>query len=289
MKKLFAALLFSLAITADGHSKNSVSFTSPCTCEGNHGVARWAAKTDAQMPPSNQADIQRLTPADICAWKGLGAKPSGKERLPEEQKWYAVEGKIAAVKVEEDGDIHIEMTNADGRPGRIVVELPLGETWCSMRRTAFSWTDAKFPILRGQFKTTQHPIVTVIGKAFYDIDHDGGDEDSNERGKNSAVAIWEIHPVMEIRLGNQTIASPPSTETAPAPTAASSPVLPNESKPAPQSFVRITKPVAIQIPYGTTIIPRGMKLPVISRTDTTVRVRYENAVYDIPISSTLSE
>jgi hypothetical protein len=48
----------------------------------------------------------------------------------------------------------------------------------------------------------------------------------------------------------------------------------------PQEFV------TIQIPYGTTVLQPGMKLPVISRDSRTVRVRYMDEVYAIPISTT---
>ena len=169
--RIVAASLFFAAAPAFGRAKASVTFTSPCTCEGNHGVARWAAKTDKEQPPLNPAAIQPITPADICRWEGPGERIGNSGRLPAEQKWYAVECRIAAVKVEDDGDLHIEVQNSDGRGDRVVVEVPLGDTWCEIRKAAFAWTDAKFPLTRGQFKTVQHPTVTVIGKAFYDVDH----------------------------------------------------------------------------------------------------------------------
>lgn len=46
------------------------------------------------------------------------------------------------------------------------------------------------------------------------------------------------------------------------------------------------KLVTIQIPYGTTVLQPGMKLPVISRDAQTARVRYMNEVYVIPVEST---
>jgi endonuclease/exonuclease/phosphatase family metal-dependent hydrolase len=50
--------------------------------------------------------------------------------------------------------------------------------------------------------------------------------------------------------------------------------------------VTVTQPITIEIPYGRTVIPRGMKLPVVSRDASTVRVRYMNETYSVPISST---
>jgi hypothetical protein len=54
----------------------------------------------------------------------------------------------------------------------------------------------------------------------------------------------------------------------------------------PEEFVTITRPVTIQIPYGQTVLPPGMKLPVVSRDASTIRVRYMNAIYAIPVSAT---
>jgi hypothetical protein len=48
----------------------------------------------------------------------------------------------------------------------------------------------------------------------------------------------------------------------------------------PQEFV------TIQIPYGTTVLQPGLRLPVISRDAQTVRVRYMNEVFAIPVAST---
>jgi endonuclease/exonuclease/phosphatase family metal-dependent hydrolase len=52
------------------------------------------------------------------------------------------------------------------------------------------------------------------------------------------------------------------------------------------SFVTVTQAVEIQILYGKTVIPKGIKLPVVSLDASTVRIRYMNDEYSIPISST---
>jgi hypothetical protein len=51
-------------------------------------------------------------------------------------------------------------------------------------------------------------------------------------------------------------------------------------------FVTITRPVTVQIPYGTAVLQPGMRLPILSRDSQTVDVRYMNARYAIPVSST---
>lgn len=255
-------------------------------------MSRWAAKTDTATPPLNLAGVQALTPADMFGWSGPGGRIShSAARIAAEEKWYAVTGRIEKVRVEDDGDLHIVMNNADGRAGEIVVELPLGPTWCEMRKKVFSWTNARFPFPTGQrdsFWLLQHPVVTVIGKAFYDIDHSGSDTSGNRRNYDQGLAVWEIHPVMQLSIGNAKVSAappqiqPPAAPEIPAPPPPLTP-LPTTT---PQDFVTITQPVTIQIPYGTTVLHPGMKLPIISRDAQTVHVRYLDQIYPIPITST---
>jgi hypothetical protein len=40
-------------------------------------------------------------------------------------------------------------------------------------------------------------VITVTGKAFYDIGHAPAD-DSNRRKSPKNYAVWEIHPVMKV-------------------------------------------------------------------------------------------
>jgi hypothetical protein len=292
----FFTALQLLAIPAQ--AKPPVTFISPCECMGNHGVSRWAAKTDTQEPPPNNIDIKRITPAQIYEWRGPGETIGHRSgRIPAENQWYAVTGRIDNVRIEDDGDIHIVLGNADGHAGGIVVELPLGPRWCEMRKTVFSWTNAHFPLSPGKddkFKLIQHPIVTVVGKAFYDIDHSGNDMHNNRRNYDQSLAVWEIHPVMNMAVGT---INPPPTSAAAAPTPAISVARPSNSPPpvaAPipqptatsEQFVTLTKPVTIQVPYGTTVLQPGMKLPVLSRDSQSIDVRYMNARYAIPITST---
>ena len=50
--------------------------------------------------------------------------------------------------------------------------------------------------------------------------------------------------------------------------------------------VRIVRPVTIQIPYGQSVLPVGMQLPVVSRDAQSVRVKYMGATQTVPITST---
>ena len=219
----------------------------------------------------NNIDIKRITPAQIYEWQGPGERIGHRSgRIAAENQWYAVTGRIDKVRIEDDGDIHIVLGNTDGRVGGIVVELPLGPRWCQMRKTVFSWTNSRFPVSPGKddkFKLNQHPVVTVIVKAFYDIDHSGNDMHNNRRSYDQSLAVWEIHPVMNLAVGTN---NPPPTSAAVAPTPAIS-APPSAATPIPQptaaseQFITLTKPVTIQVAYGTTVLQPGMKLPVLSR------------------------
>ena len=58
------------------------------------------------------------------------------------------------------------------------------------------------------------------------------------------------------------------------------------SPPRVPNIITLTKPVSITIPYGVIGLRTGTKLQLLSRTSDKVRVRYDGADYDIPISAT---
>jgi len=54
------------------------------------------------------------------------------------------------------------------------VEIPAQPQWCEIRTTVFGWTPTRFPFHTGTAKTLkfgQSPIITVIGKAFWEVGH----------------------------------------------------------------------------------------------------------------------
>jgi hypothetical protein len=55
----------------------------------------------------------------------------------------------------------------------------------------------------------QTPVITVTGKAFFDVGHSLKDQRSNRRSHLPGYAAWEIHPVMKIELSNQPILKEP--------------------------------------------------------------------------------
>jgi hypothetical protein len=197
--KLLVLLFCLLATTA---AKKPVSIP-PCDCTGMAGEARWAAKTDPQPAPLNTATIPRITPAEMYAWP-VPAESVPDARMPAEQQWYAVLCRIVAIKIEADGDLHVEVENTSGGGPRVVVELPCGPAWCEMRKHVVEWTKASL-LRRGRLTPVNPHNVTVIGKAFYDVDHARGGK--NDRGGKTPTAVWEIHPVMKVLDGDVRLGS----------------------------------------------------------------------------------
>jgi endonuclease/exonuclease/phosphatase family metal-dependent hydrolase len=68
------------------------------------------------------------------------------------------------------------------------------------------------------------------------------------------------------------------------PTSHSAPLPP--STPVAGTTVTIVRPVTIQVPYGQTVLPSGMQLPLVSRDAQTVQVKYMGETQAIPLAST---
>jgi hypothetical protein len=179
-----------------------VTFESPCECLGNHGKQRWAEKNDPALPPADASAIQAVTPSDIFNWQGPTEylTPSS-ERMWSEQKWYALTGRVVDLRAEEDGDIHIGLKDVTGdKPGVVVVEIPAKPQWCDLRKIVFGWTQVEFPfrVRSGRKLKFREPlIITVVGKAFFDVGHAPADH-ANRRTDLEGYAAWEIHPVMKL-------------------------------------------------------------------------------------------
>ena len=208
MKPASFALL-TLVVAASTFGKEpapDVTFVSPCECIGFHGIHRWVTKTDQAPVPSDKSAIQSVTPSQIYAWDGLAPDVDMTDyteaRLPSEEKWYALTGRVGDAKVEADGDIHLALQDADGKnAGTVSAEIPVGPKWCEIRQMVFGWTKQKFPFTVKSVHdlTIAEHVVTVTGKAFYDIAHAPADH-SNRRHSPKDYAVWEIHPVMKLEV-----------------------------------------------------------------------------------------
>jgi hypothetical protein len=78
--------------------------------------------------------------------------------------------------------------------------IPAKPQWCELRKIVFGWTQVQFPfrVRSGRkLKITESPVITVIGKAFFDIGHAPADH-SNRRTDLQGYAAGEIHPVIKL-------------------------------------------------------------------------------------------
>jgi hypothetical protein len=194
-------------------AQETPTFPDTCRCEHCHGEYRWQDKTVKTEPPPSIPD--HLKPSEVGAWTGPGGTfHKDTPRVAEELRWYQVTGRVTLVKIEPDGDLHIQLVDegATDDSVNLVVEVPAGEPWCNIRETVFGWMTSKPPFSTNgrKFHITANPVVTVTGMAFYDATHGQGDSNANRRHVpanatpvTQHVAIWEIHPVMRLTVDSQ--------------------------------------------------------------------------------------
>jgi hypothetical protein len=187
-----------------------VTFLSSTQCEGEHGVYRWTVKIDHEAPPDTIPDSNKVKPSNIGGWP----EPRGKigtqtPRSGREKEWYQLTGKVTLVRAEPDGDLHIQLVDADGSSKvNVVVEIPVkqqpGESpWSDLRTTVFGWTKRSFPFTTTsgeELKLTKTPVIRVEGKAFFDGQHRGSTPNRRDDEPHREVTVWEIHPVMILEV-----------------------------------------------------------------------------------------
>jgi len=87
----------------------------------------------------DKSAIQSVTPSQIYAWEGIGADVNltrqVEARMPSEEKWYALTGRVVDAKGETNGNIHIALEDATGNNvGTVSAEIPVGPKWCEIRQ-----------------------------------------------------------------------------------------------------------------------------------------------------------
>jgi hypothetical protein len=210
------AVVLVTSLAAFPATQTDVVFVSAIECQGEHAVYRWDVKTDQEAPPDIIAETNRVKPSDIGNWPAQrGVITKHTPRSGKEKEWFELTGKVTLVKAEEDGDLHIQLVDADGSSNvNVVVEVPvrqqLGESpWDAIRQEVFGWTKTKFPFTIKSSKKldlTKNPVIRVEGKAFFDAVHAGKGPDgkaTNRRtdaGAGEEVTVWEIHPVMVLTV-----------------------------------------------------------------------------------------
>ncbi|HEY3663426.1 MAG TPA: hypothetical protein VGL24_09770 [Chthoniobacterales bacterium] len=149
------------------------------------------------------------------------------------------------------------------------------------------------------YEPTGHPArrIRVTGYLLWDDEHNGS-ADVGATIRTAGVnqfhnpwrsTAWEIHPVTKIEaLGD---GSPPAVgdhgTPAPSDLASAAPAAPaTPSAPAPE-FITLTRPITITIPYGETVLPRGLRLPVTARSGQGITVQYLGKAQTIPADAAI--
>src|SRR5881392_1197404 len=99
----------------------------------------------------------------LVGWGPAEHLTQSSERTGIENNWFALTGRVVAVKAETDGDLHIELQDATGdKPGIVVVEVPAQPQWCEIRNMVFGWTRMRFPFHTSSAKKltlNQTPVI----------------------------------------------------------------------------------------------------------------------------------
>jgi hypothetical protein len=115
MTRVSTLIISALLCTAAAAESPPVTFESPCSCRDNHSEHRWAVKNDPSTPPVDASAIQAVTPSDVFSWPGPTEHlTQSSERTGIENNWFALTGRVVAVKVEMDGDLHVALQDATG-------------------------------------------------------------------------------------------------------------------------------------------------------------------------------
>ena len=103
MRGTFTIAAIAFVCSTAAAAQQEVTCESPCECSSAHGKGRWSVKNDPETPPTDTSTIQAVTPSDIFSWAGPEVLQRSK-RTGVEQNWFAVTGRVVAVKLEADGD-----------------------------------------------------------------------------------------------------------------------------------------------------------------------------------------
>lgn len=196
---------------------DSGRFTTICNCVFTNapceGEFRWTVKTETNQPP--KTGIKTTTPTTMAHWPDLTPDPASKtyksdapRSKTKERTWYEVTGRVALIRAEPDGDLHIQLQNAKGNNGsvNVVVEVPAGQPWCDARGKALTLTNEQPPFnAPNVLRLKTNAVIRVVGRPFYDGTHAVRGHQPNRRrdgGVDRNVTIWEIHPVMTLDIVN---------------------------------------------------------------------------------------
>jgi hypothetical protein len=135
---------------------------------------------------------------------------------------------------------------------------------------------------RQQFQRITHPGSGPYPDATFDYLF-GANLVANQTHITASKASDHLPVTCDFSLGGGIPPQPTPVTVTHATVAPPASTAPTTSTP---QFVTLIQPVKIKIAYGETVLPRGLRLPVVSRNGETVIVKYLNETPTIPISAT---
>ena len=144
-------------------------------------------KNDPSTPPIDAGAVESVAPPDVYSWPGPDVCITWhSERTGIENTWFTLTGRVVAVQLEADGDLHIELADAkDPKPGIVVCEVPAGPTWCENSQGHFQLDANTIPpahsLDEGPYdERNAHHYSNR--QAFWDLGHAPKDNQTAERG-----------------------------------------------------------------------------------------------------------
>jgi hypothetical protein len=148
------------------------------------------------------------------------------------------------------------------------------------------------------YEPTGHPArkIRVTGNLLWDDDHNGKADvgptvrsaGANKFHNPWRSTAWEIHPVVKIEVLSDDLSTPAGVSFIPSIDNMTTATPASTTRSAPtQEFVTLSKAVRIKIAYGETVLPRGLKLPLVSRNGDVITVKYPGKFQTIPTDAAL--
>ncbi len=134
---------------------------------------------------------QEITVNDILAWPVPPAPPPDAPRSGRElQLFHIATAYLQNVYTNPgDCDIHFEISQTPNKNAkRVIVELPIGTSYCSARANDTGQLAAHSITLPKGGEVTPSLPVDVLGLAFQDYEH--------KRGTPHVATDWELHPAI---------------------------------------------------------------------------------------------
>jgi hypothetical protein len=195
MRHSILSLIFAAGFASGMCACSSTQQTTQVVPETDCGVERWSVKNllDADSGAID-ATPQSMTLSEVDAIPRSTFSLSS-PRMAIERRKITVQATVVEIKREDDGDVHLLLSDSVGNP--MIAEIPDPDACsdvahsghASEYRSVLAYVKSHFGNPTSSFKAVNKPV-TITGVIFQDFSH-------NQRGE--APNSIEIHPVLAIQ------------------------------------------------------------------------------------------